>query len=78
MAKKKTTEDRGCKCLASANEQLAEQGMKLETALQINFKTGESSVAGPFMLVRWKDKPKRGKRLPLMVCNYCPMCGKKQ
>lgn len=72
MSKKKP-----CKCFDLAQVEMEKIGIEYETALQINFSTGKGSMAGPFLSIRWKDKPPRGKRLPLMVCAYCPFCGKK-
>lgn len=74
MAKKKDD----CNCLKEANEALNEQGIELETAFQFNMQTGKATVAGPFLAVKWKDKPKRGETLPRFVCSYCPICGKKK
>ena len=74
MAKKKPSE--ACKCRDAVDAELKNIGVKLESALQVNFSTGKGSMAGPFLLVKWIDKPKRGKRLPLITCAYCPMCGK--
>ena len=75
MSKQKT---KGCKCFDQVNEQLKPDGMCLESALQIDFKSGKATMAGPFLFVKWIDKPKRGKKLPLITCAFCPMCGKKK
>lgn len=77
MAKKKAKAAEGCKCLKQANDQLSEKGMELDTAMAMNLETGHARVVGPLLVVRWRDKPKRGKRLPTFTCAYCPMCGKK-
>ncbi len=75
MAKKAS---KPCECVKQVNEALDDSGVELETSLAMNFKTGKGSVEGPFLSVRWKDKPIRGKRLPTLVCNFCPVCGKKK
>jgi hypothetical protein len=48
----------------------------IDTKLAINFKTGRERDIGPFLKVHWIDKPKRGKRLPLVTTRCCPWCGK--
>lgn len=75
MAKKAT---KPCDCVKQLNQALGQSGVELETALAMNFTTGKGTVEGPFLAVRWKDKPIRGKRLPTLVCNFCPVCGKKK
>ena len=75
---KKTAATKPCNCLKQVNESLADSGVELETSLAINFETGKASVEGPFLSVRWKGKPIRGSRLPTLVCNFCPVCGRKK
>jgi len=77
MAKKKAKPSK-CSCLDQLQKELAKIGVAADTALQMNFKTGRGSVAGPFIAVHWIEKPKRGKRLPTLVCAHCPCCGKKK
>ncbi len=75
MAKKK--EVGGCGCAEAVDKHLAQLGIQLESCLQMNFKTGKARLAKPFISVKWKDKPKKNKRLPLITCPFCPWCGKK-
>lgn len=75
---KKATTSKPCDCVKQLNQALRESGFELETAFAMNFSTGKGSVDGPFLSVRWKGKPIRGKRLPMLVCNFCPVCGKKK
>lgn len=78
MAKKSTKEMKGCECNKSVNEELAASGISLAGSFSINFKSGSSSYISPLIEVKWKDKPRRGKRLPIITCAYCPFCGKKK
>ncbi len=78
MAKKRTRKNADCKCNATVNEQLIEHGVELDMGFQLNFSTGKANDSGPFITVRWIDKPKRGKSLPIMHCTFCPFCGRKK
>ena len=75
MAKRKS---RGCKCLSAAQDGLAEHGCQFSTGLAVNFTAGRGEIVGPILQVEWIDKPQRGKRLPSVLCAYCPFCGKKK
>jgi hypothetical protein len=63
-------------CLILANKAIEHLGVRLDTELAVNFKTGRERDIGPFLKVHWTDKPKRGKRLPLVTTRCCPWCGK--
>ena len=80
MAKKKSATKKhvSCKCFDQVNEQLKPMGVALNKEMSMNFDTLKASVEGPFLAVHWRDKPIRGKRLPAIVCAYCPFCGKKK
>lgn len=65
-----------CECLKLTNEKLEASGVELETAVLVNFGTEQATRTGPFLAVRWIDKPRPGKRLPTIHCAFCPMCGK--
>jgi hypothetical protein len=66
-----------CKCVNEINKRLAEDGLKLESALEFDFAKKIAVMGGPFVSVVWSDKPRRGKRKPLIYCAYCPFCGAK-
>lgn len=66
-----------CKCAEQINEKLKPRGVRLSSEFSINFNTGKATVIHPLLKVEWLDKPKRGKRLPIVTGAYCPVCGKK-
>jgi hypothetical protein len=77
MAKRKA-QPTECDCAKQVDDELNKRGIALDKALSMDFTTGKASVAMPFIAVHWKDKPKRGKRLPTVTCAFCPFCGKKK
>lgn len=78
MGKKKTATKKvaGCNCLEQVQEKLKPYGMKLKTALTMNFTTGKSGIAGPFLAAEKLDGFKG--KLRTMTCAHCPFCGKKK
>ncbi len=80
MPKKSTKKPTPCKCVEQANEQLAEHGVRLASRIKITFSesVGELTSHSPIIATEWIDKPKRGKRLPPVLCAYCPFCGQKK
>ncbi len=69
-------ESKMCKCVDQVNEQLAASNVKIGQGLQINFKTGQSSMSPP-QIVLEKINAKVRKRMPTVLCSFCPFCGKK-
>lgn len=77
MAKSKAEKPTGsCNCIDQVNAQLRGSNAKLSQGLQIDFKTGKSSMSPP-MLVAEKIDSKIKKRLPSLLCSFCPFCGSK-
>jgi hypothetical protein len=74
MAKSKP--DKPCKCIEQVNKQLEQSNARISQGLQINFKTGASGLSSPFVVVEKVDGKIR-KRLPSVVCSFCPFCGSK-
>lgn len=66
-----------CDCAKRVDAELAKMGVSLEKSLRMDFETGKGEMAMPFIAVRWKGSPVRGKRLPMLLPSYCPFCGKK-
>jgi hypothetical protein len=79
MAKRKAA---GCKCLKLAEKQLRSQyGATFSTRLVTQQVGSHLSITddGPLLAVEWPAGEKRkGKRLPVAFCGYCPFCGKKK
>ena len=75
--REKSVRSKRCKCLAECQKELAKMGVRFETGLSVNFKTGKGTIVGPFLKVEWVDKPKRRTKLPTVMCTYCPTCGRK-
>jgi hypothetical protein len=67
-----------CKCVEKTNKKLAEMGVELETSIVMDFNAGKARTIGPFLSVRWLEKSVRGKTLPIILCTFCPICGKEQ
>lgn len=65
-----------CKCFKDVNGQLEKSDVVLDSAFQIG--NGKADIAGPLIAVKWKTKKRTSKRLPIIVCAYCPFCGKKK
>lgn len=79
MAKKKAAKKaKGCKCLEQSQEQLEAEGVRLQTCMSIDFSAGTAREVGPLLAVEWITKRRNGKKLPIVTCAYCPMCGKEQ
>lgn len=75
MSARKTTV-KPCKCLDQVNSQLKDSNAMISQGFQINFKTGRSSMSPP-MLATEKIDSKIRKRLPSVICSFCPFCGAK-
>lgn len=66
-----------CKCAEEVDAQLKPVGFKLTRHMTINFATGQGSRSGPVLQTEKCDKTKRGRRAPVLLCAYCPFCGRK-
>lgn len=75
MAKKKVLER--CDCARQVNEKLALENAKLCHGLETNFTTGVVWVSPPYLKVEKKRSLRDGKKLPVVVCTFCPFCGVK-
>lgn len=62
-------------CFEQVDTQLKEHNARLDLHLQMNFKTGVGTSVLCMPLVKINTKIRRP--LPLLVCTYCPVCGKK-
>lgn len=65
-----------CTCREQVDEELKKLNARLASALQMNFKTHQASMAGPFVAIVKLDSKKKS-RLPDLVCTFCPFCGKR-
>lgn len=67
-----------CDCIKQVNEQLKEQGINavVATEMSFNFTKMKGSVE-LFLPMRYREKKKKGDKLPSIVCTFCPICGKK-
>lgn len=74
--KKKRASKPSCNCLEQVQEQLKAKGARLETSFGINFATGEITTCGPWLKVVRHGEGR--KKLPNVLCTYCPFCGKKK
>lgn len=72
MPKKK----KSCLCLEQVNKKLKDSNCKVAQGLQVNFKTGAASMSPPFIVTEKIDRKIR-KRMPSVICSFCPFCGKK-
>lgn len=72
MAKKAT---KRCECAKQMNAELEKHGLRLSSLIQIDFATGTSRELIPIIATEW-IKPRK-KKPNAVVCNYCPVCGKK-
>jgi len=66
----------GCKCIDDVQSQLKDMGATLVRHFQMDFKAGKSTMSPPSLEVR-KLEGAKGKRLPTIICDHCPFCGKK-
>ena len=73
MAAKKATK---CNCVNEVNEKLKDigSGAKLVQHMEFDFKAGKASMSGPCIEVCKINKASR-KKLPTVMCSYCPFCG---
>lgn len=74
----KAIENGPCHCLEEAQKDLAKKGIKLETTLYIDRKTRCEKIRGPFLQVTYVEQSPKKKKLPNVICNFCPFCGKKK
>lgn len=77
-AKTKSKKPTECKCMKEVDEQLKAMGVRLKSVFSIDFIKGTTRHIMPLLAVEWADKPLRGKKLPDVLCSYCPVCGKKK
>lgn len=74
MAKKKSKCDG--KCILTIDKALKKQGVYLDRYVAMNFATKKARIVAPLLRVcRDGDAPK-GKKLPTIVGEFCPFCGK--
>lgn len=76
MAKKKGACQGGCDCIRLTNEALEREGhnAELDTEMEFNFQTKTARLV---MKLPLRKREPRGKKLPLVLAAYCPICGKK-
>ena len=80
MSKKKTTIEEitmpsSCNCLAVAQEKLAKYNTAIDTKLLTHRTTWKSRVA--MYMPTHKVDAKNRKPMAVVLCEYCPFCGKK-
>jgi len=66
-----------CKCVDLVNERLKEDGCVLLQHMQIDFSSGKASMSGPCVSVERKVRTRTSKKIPTVLCTFCPFCGKK-
>ncbi len=71
---KKAATKKPCNCIEQCNAELRPMGFVLDTAMQIDFVTGKSTLCLP-MAIRKIGATR--KKPPTFLGNYCPVCGKK-
>ena len=64
-----------CNCIEALNEKLKESDACVSSGFQ--FKDGEAQTIEPFIAIERIKKGSR-KKLPTVLCNYCPICGEKK
>lgn len=74
MAKKKV---RKCSCVKKVNKELQKEGLQLTSSIVIDFESGKVDELCPMIQTEWADQVRRAKKPRVMVCSYCPFCGKK-
>ena len=73
MAKKQA---KGCTCIDQVNEQLAPEGFAVKRPLMFDFAKQIGTLGPPQIVVERRGKPSR-KKIPAILCSYCPVCGTK-
>ena len=78
MAKKaaaKKAKPKRCNCIEQMNAELERHGLRLSSLIQIDFPNGAGRELCPLITTEW-IKPRK-KKPNSIICNYCPVCGKK-
>lgn len=74
MAKKAA---KPCTCVEQVDKKLREDGIKLVRLLMVNFTTGKGGLGPPILAVERTGDSKKKRKLPAIICAYCPVCGTK-
>lgn len=64
-----------CDCVTQVQEKLGKEGLKLNRSMQFDFAKGTASLGPPELSVGRVGKSK--KKLPIVLCAFCPFCGTK-
>lgn len=65
-----------CKCIKQVNDELRLSNAQVAQGLRIDFANGRASMAPPQVVLEKIDAKSR-KKLPTMLCSFCPFCGSK-
>ena len=74
--KKPKAKKANCECWKDVDAQLKEKGFRLDREIQMDFGARKASVVAPLIRVH-KDGDGKARRLPTIVCGFCPFFGKK-
>lgn len=77
----KAKETKSCKCLDQVQDKLVALSKpyapsRIVTHLLISLKTGVGRMSPPALHLEKIESKARG-RLPVVMCTFCPFCGKK-
>jgi hypothetical protein len=74
--KAKPEEVTDCGCIDKLNAALKERNAKVSCEMLFDFNAGTIRASGASIRLEKLDSKKRS-TLPVFLCRYCPVCGKK-
>lgn len=73
---KKAAMAKACNCIDQVNDQLKPEGFRVRRCFTINVATQRAGMGPPELVVERCGKPSR-KKIPSILCSFCPVCGTK-